>query len=243
MNANAPAATVVMVHGAWAECASWSEIIRPLEQEDLAVVCAPMPLTTLTDDVKALGRVLDRTEGPLILVAHAYAGAVIGATRNDRVKALVYIAALAPDENETVADVFYRDEAHPKAPKLAPDAEGYIWMPSEGFESAFAPDASPAQLSVLRATQRPIAIACIQEAAPAPARKSTPTWFLIAERDHMINPRTQHFMASRMGATTRKHPVDHSPSITAPAVVQSIILEAVRATISPHEQVETTKEN
>ena len=166
MSVTSHKATAVLVHGAWAECASWSEIVHPLEQENLTVVCAPLPLTTLTDDVKALGRVLQRTEGPVILVAHAYAGAVIGATRNDRVKALVYIAALAPDENETVADVFYRDEAHPKAPKLAPDADGYIWMPSEGFDNAFAPNASPAQRSILRATQRPIAIACIQEAAP-----------------------------------------------------------------------------
>ena len=238
MNAHAPAATVVLVHGAWAECASWSEVIHPLEKENLTAVCAPLPLTTLTDDVKALGRVLQRTEGPLILVAHAYAGAVIGATRNDRVKALVYVAALAPDENETVADVFYRDEAHPQAPKLAPDADGYIWMPSEGFANAFAPDDSPAQLSILRATQRPIAVACIQEAAPPPAWKSTPTWFLVAERDHMINPKTQHFMASRMGATVRAYPVDHSPLITAPGVVhRKTILEAVHATISSAQSV------
>jgi pimeloyl-ACP methyl ester carboxylesterase len=236
MSANPPMATVILVHGAWAECASWSEIIGPLESENLAVICAPIPLTSLTDDVKALHRVLQRTEGPLILVAHAYAGAVIGAAQNDRVKALVYIAALAPDENETVADVFYRDEPHPLAPKLAPDADGYIWMPSEGFENAFAPEASPAQLSILRATQRPIAIACIQEAAPAPAWKSTPTWFLIAEQDRMINPKTQHFMAGRMGATVRAHPVDHSPLITAPALVRDTILEAVHATIPPQRQ-------
>jgi len=226
-------ATVVLVHGAWAECASWSEIIRPLEKENLAVVCAPLPLTTLSEDVKALDRVLRRTEGPLILVAHAYAGAVIGAAQNDRVKALVYIAALAPDENETVADVFYRDEPHPKAPKLAPDADGFIWMPDEGFEDAFAPDASPAQLSILRATQRPLALACIKEPAPRPAWKSTPTWFLVADEDHMINPKTQRFMAARMGATVRECAVDHTPSITAPAVVLETILEAFRATIPP----------
>jgi pimeloyl-ACP methyl ester carboxylesterase len=80
-----------------------------------------------------------RTDGPVILAGHAYAGAVIAAVTHERVKALVYIAGLAPDEGETVAQVFYRDERHPKSPQLAPDANGFIWMPEEGFRNAYAP--------------------------------------------------------------------------------------------------------
>ena len=137
---------VVLVPGAWADGSSWSKVITGLQSNGVSAVTVPVPLTTLDDDVAALDRTLERIDGPVVLVGHAYAGAVIGAAQNDRVKALVYIAALAPDENETVADVFYRDEPHPKAPKLAPDADGFIWMPDEGFEDAFAPDASPAQL-------------------------------------------------------------------------------------------------
>jgi pimeloyl-ACP methyl ester carboxylesterase len=118
--------TVVPVHGAWAECASWNEIILPLQKQGLKVVCAPIPLTTLSDDVGALDRLLGRVGGDIVLVGHAYAGAVIGATKNERVKLLVYVAALAPDEGETVADVFYREQPHAQAPKLGPDDNGFI---------------------------------------------------------------------------------------------------------------------
>src|ERR1700677_4063408 len=135
--------TVVLVHGAWAECASWIDVILPLQKRGLGVVCAPIPLTSLGEDVGALDRALARIEGDLVLVGHAYAGAVIGATRNERVKLLVYVAALAPDEGETVADVFYREVPHAQAPKLAPDDAGYIWMPPEGFQHAFAQNAGP----------------------------------------------------------------------------------------------------
>src|SRR5271155_3040781 len=144
--------TVVLVHGAWAECASWTQIILPLQKQGLRVVCAPLPLTSLGDDVGALDRVLARVQGDVVLVGHAYAGAVIGASRNERVKLLVYVAALAPDEGETVADVFYREAPHAQAPKLAPDPSGLIWMPPEGFDLAFAQDAAPDLKSVLLAT-------------------------------------------------------------------------------------------
>jgi pimeloyl-ACP methyl ester carboxylesterase len=106
-------ATIVLVHGAWADGSCWSNIILPLLQEGLNVTCAPIPLTSLTDDIAALQRVIERTRGPLLLAGHAYAGAVITGAKDDRVKSLVYVAALAPAEGETVADVFYRAEPHP----------------------------------------------------------------------------------------------------------------------------------
>jgi pimeloyl-ACP methyl ester carboxylesterase len=112
--------SVVLVHGAWADGSSWRKVIGPLQAEGLRVVAAPLPLTSLADDVAALDRTLERIAGPVVLVGHAYAGAVIGATRDEKVRSLVYVAALAPDEGETVADVFYRAEPHPQAPKLAP---------------------------------------------------------------------------------------------------------------------------
>jgi len=220
--------TVVLVHGAWAECASWTEIILPLQKQGLGVVCAPIPLTTLSDDVAALDRVLARIEGDIVLVGHAYAGAVIGATRNERVKLLVYVAALAPDAGETVAEVFYREPPHAQAPKLAPDDGGFIWMPPEGFEHAFAQDAAPDLKAILLATQRPINVSCIQEKAPRPLWKDKPAWFLIAEKDRMIPANTQHFQAVRMKATVRAHAVDHSPMLTAPGTVVDVLVEAIR---------------
>ena len=112
--------TAVLAHGAWADGSSWEKVIRGLRAADLKSIAAPLPLTSLTDDVAALERTLERVGGPVVLVGHAYAGGVIAETRSERVKALVYIAALAPDEGETVADVFYRAEPHPQAPKHWP---------------------------------------------------------------------------------------------------------------------------
>ena len=218
--------TIVLVHGAWADGSCWTNVILPLQRHGLKVTCAPIPLTSLSDDVAALNRALERTSGPLVLAAHAYGGAVIGAAREDRVKSLVYIAALAPDEGETVAKVFYRDEPHPNAPKLKPDAHGFLWMPEGGFREAVAHKASADQTSIMETVQRPIAVQCIQEPAPAPAWKVKPSWFLLAEEDRMINPKTQRFMADRTGAIVRSKPVDHSPMYTAPNLVIDLILEA-----------------
>jgi pimeloyl-ACP methyl ester carboxylesterase len=219
-------ATVVLVHGAWADGSSWKDVILLLENQGLRVIAAPLPLTSFSDDAEALRRVIARTNGPIILAGHAYAGAVIATANDGRVKALVYIAALAPDEGETVAQVFYRDEPHPQAPRLAPDIDGLIWMPEDGFRDAFAHLASADQVALSKAVQRPIAMKCIQEAAPTPAWRSKPSWFLIAKQDRMINPTTQHFMAERMKATTRSLEIDHTPLLSAPESVVAIIAEA-----------------
>lgn len=232
MNARPETGSVVLVHGAWADGSCWSNIILPLRRHGLHVTAAPIPLTSLTDDASALRCVIERTNGPVTLVGHAYAGAVIAAAHDDQVKSLVYIAALAPDEGETVADVFYRTAPHPEAPHLQPDRHGVIWMPEEGFVSAVAHRASPDQLAVMAAVQRPIAVQCIQEKAPAPAWKGTPSWYLLAEQDRMILPETQRFMAERMGATIRSHDVDHTPMYTASDLVVDVILAAVRETHS-----------
>ena len=135
--------SVVLVHGAWADGSSWNNIIGPLLAKGLNVLAAPIPLTSLSDDVAALDRALERTDGPVVLAAHAYGGAVIAASANERVQSLVFIAALAPDEGETVAEVFYRDKPHLQAPQLAPDSHGFIWMPQEGFATAFARNTPP----------------------------------------------------------------------------------------------------
>jgi pimeloyl-ACP methyl ester carboxylesterase len=221
--------TVVLAHGAWADGSSWSEVISSLTERGLHVVAAPLPLSSLSDDAAALRRTLARTQGAVILAGHAYAGAVIATANDKRVRALVYIAALAPAEGETVAEVFYREKAHPKAPELTPDADGWIWMPEEGFANAFAHRATADQITLAKAVQRPISVKCIQETAPEPAWKSKPSWFLIAEEDRMINPKTQHFMAERMGARTQALAVDHTPLLTAPEAVVEMILTAAKA--------------
>ena len=118
-------ATVVLVHGAWADGSSWAKVIMALAASGVKAIAAPLPLNSFHDDVAALDRTLERVEGPVVLAGHAYAGAVIGATRSDKVKALVYVAALAPDEGETVADVFYSRRA---ASRRAQARAGRAWV-------------------------------------------------------------------------------------------------------------------
>jgi pimeloyl-ACP methyl ester carboxylesterase len=219
--------SVMLVHGAWADGSSWSKIIRPLAAHGFAVSAPPLPLTSFQDDVSALDRALDRVPGRVVLAGHAYAGAVIAATRSTKVRALVYIAALAPDEGETVADVFYRLKPHPQAPQLAPDDHGLIYLPNEAFATAFAQNAAAEEVAVLAAVQRPISPACITAAVPRPLWKDRPTWFLVAEHDHMIVGDNQRFMAERMQARVRSHAVDHAPMVTVPAIVLDVLREAI----------------
>jgi pimeloyl-ACP methyl ester carboxylesterase len=221
--------TIVLVHGAWADGSSWAEVIRRLQSRGLSTLAAPIPLTSLSDDVAALDRALERTDGPLILVAHAYAGAVIGVTLNERVRSLVFIAALAPDEGETVGEVFNREKPHPAAPQIAPDAHGFVWLADDAFGTAFCHHASAEQAAIFAATQRPIALACIQEQAAKPAWRTKPSWYLVAQEDRMISPTTQLFLARRMGAKIRSEMVDHAPLVTAPGTVVEVIFNAVTA--------------
>ena len=227
-----PNSTIVLVHAAWADGSCWRNIILPLESRGLHVICAPIPLTSLTNDAAALSQVLERTSGPVVLVGHAYSGAVIAAVREERVKSLVYITALAPDEGETVAKVFYLNPSSPEAPKMSPDSHGFIWLPDDAFRRAITHKASVEESKIAAALQRPLGVQCIQEPAPVPAWRTTPSWFLVAEEDRMINPKTQRFMADRMNAKVHSFPVDHSPMISEPAVVIDVILEAAQKTLS-----------
>jgi pimeloyl-ACP methyl ester carboxylesterase len=219
--------SVVLTHGAWADGSSWTRVMSPLIAAGHRVTAAPLALTSFEADVAAVERTLERVTGPIVLVAHAYAGAVIAAARNERVAALVYITALAPDEGETVADVFYRAPPHPRAPQLSPDSHGLIYLPERAFAEAFAPNASNEQQALLAAVQRPIAPACISTRVGRPRWRDLPSWFLVAAQDYMILPETQRFMAQRMRARVREQQVDHTPLVTAPQVVLEIISEAI----------------
>jgi len=221
--------TVVLAHGAWADGSSWARVIERLRQQGQRAVAAPLPLTTLADDVAALDRTIDRVEGPVVLVGHAYGGVVIGETRSKRIKALVYVAGVAPDEGEAAAQAAYRGEQHPLAPKLGPDADGLVWMPEDAFANAFAPQASESDQAVFAAVQRPISLGCITTPVSRPRWRDIPSWYLLAEEDRMIVAANQRFMAERMGARIVPHPVDHTPLASHPDLVAQVILEAVRA--------------
>lgn len=218
---------VVLAHGAWADGSSWARVMTPLIAAGHKVLAAPLPLTSFEADVTAVEQTLERVPGPIVLVAHAYAGAVIAAVRNERVQSLVYITALAPDEGETVADVFYRAPPHTRAPKLSPDSHGLIYLPESAFAEAFAPNGTAEQQALLAAVQRPIAPSCISTRVGLPRWHDLPSWFLVAEQDYMIVSETQRFMAQRMRAHVRAQEVDHAPIVTAPTVVVEIVREAI----------------
>jgi pimeloyl-ACP methyl ester carboxylesterase len=222
-------ATVVLVHAAWADGSSWYKVIPPLQRLGLQVVSAQIPLTSLTDDVVALRRVLGRMSGPVVLAAHSYGGAVItaGASGLSRVKALVFIAAIVPDEGETVGQLFHRAKPHPKAPQLVPDENGPLWMSAEGFSNAVAHEATREEIAVMTATQKPIALQCLGEPMTKPAWKEYPSWYMVAEMDRMISPITQRFMAERMKARIDSQAVDHTPLVSTPESVVRLIVEAV----------------
>jgi pimeloyl-ACP methyl ester carboxylesterase len=221
-------ATVIFAHGAWADESSWSKVTALLQSKRINTVTFRLPLSSLAADVAALDTVLAQVEAPVVLVGHAYAGAVIAATRSAKVRALVYVAGLAPDQGDTVADVFNRYEHDDKAPKLAPGDDGLIWLAPEVFGTAFAQHASPDEQKSLAAKQLPISPVAITVPVERPLWRDVPTWYLVAKHDHMIPEKTQRFMAERMNAHIRAYPVDHLPSVTAPELVEDVIADAVR---------------
>ena len=223
--------TVILVHAAWADASSWKEVIPRLMHKGIPVVAVQIPLTSLSDDVAALRRTLKKIHGPIVLVGHSYGGAVITAAgnRNPKVKALVYIAAMAPDEGETVGQLLHRVVPHASAPALVPDEDGFLWMSAKGFADAVAHESSADDALLMEATQKPIAIACVGEPMTQPAWEDKPSWFLVAERDRMIAPETQEFMAQRAGSKVLRVEVDHTPLASAPDQVIAVIAEAADA--------------
>jgi len=222
--------SVVLAHGGWADGSSWARVVTGLAAHGIRAVAAPLPLTELADDVAALNRSIERMPGSVVLAAHAYAGAVIGLAGPERVKALVYVTAFAPDEGEKLTDLFFRAEPHPKAPKLAPDNANLLWLPDDAFPNAFAQNAPAEDLTVLTAVQRPLRFSCMTVPTAGPVLwKKVPTWYFVAEHDRMIVPATQRFMAQRMKAKIKSHAVDHTPIVTAPVPVVDIIREVVQS--------------
>ena len=220
--------SVVLVHGAWADGSSWSKVITRLATRGVRSIAAQLSLSTLDDDVASVDRAIDRIGGPVVLVGHAYGGTVIGATRHPAVKSLVYVVGVAPAEGEAAAEAAYRGEQHPLAPKLAPDSNGWVWLPENAFATAFAPDATAEEHTVLAAVQRPASVGAIGVKVGAPRWKDVPAWYVLAQNDRMVAPENQQFMAERMAARIRPIEADHTPIVTAPDPVVSTILEAIQ---------------
>lgn len=223
--------TIVLVHGAFADGASWNKVIPLLEAKGYPVVAVHDPLSSLPDDVAQTTRAIDAAPGDVILVGHSYGGYVISDAGNDpKVKALVYIAAFAPDAGETITDMGKGHPVPPWQPTLKVDSGGYAVLPTESILKYFAPDLPAAEAKLVAATQGPISTTVFgAKLKSAPAWKSKPSWFLRAEADQMIDPAGQAAMAKRAGATVTSVKSSHVVMLSHPDDVAKIILTAAAA--------------
>lgn len=222
--------TVILVHGAFADGSGWGDVIPLVEKAGYDVIAVQNPLTSFADDVATTRRVIDVQSSPVILVGHSYGGAVItkAAVGASNVKALVYVAAFAPDEGENLGALL---EKYPSkiGAALVPDAAGFLYIDRSKFKEVFAADVSERDLSVMSAAQKPIASQTFGQVYEAPAWKDIASWYLIATEDHAINPDLQRVFAQRMSATTREVKSSHVPFASNPSIVAAIIAEAVEA--------------
>ena len=199
--------TVILIHGAFAESASWNPVIAKLVPKGYHVIAIANPLRGLKSDAAYVAEVLATVQGPVILVGHSYGGSVIteAATGNDNVKALIYVSGLAPDRGESASDLVGKFPGSTLGPTLAPpvilqDGSKDLYILQDKFHAQFCADLSTKEANLMAATQRPIAEAAFGEKAETPAWKNIPSWFLYGSLDKNIPPAVHAFMAARAGA-------------------------------------------
>lgn len=231
-----PNPTVVLVHGAFADASGWNGVVERLQSEGYPVLAPSNPLRGLELDAAYIRSVVDSVDGPVVLVAHSYGGAVItnAATDAPNVRALVYVAAFAPDLDENLADLLamnpgshLSEEAlifrpHPTG------VDGYVHP--DAFHDVFAQDLSTEQAAVMAATQRPGDAATLSDHSATPAWRTIPSWYVVAASDHLIPPATQRFMAERAGSVTVEVPTSHVAMISDADAVTDVIIGAAMAT-------------
>ncbi len=200
---NAGKATVVFVHGAFADGSSWNKVIPLLQAKGLNVVSVQNPLSSLADDVAATRRALDMQTGPVVLVGHSWGGVVISEIgQHERVKALVYVSAFAPSEGQSVADLG-KDYPKPKGSDfIIADEQGFLTLKAEGMAKHFAQDLPAAQTKLMTATQGPVSGKSFEERTAVAAWRTKPSWYILSERDHMIQPALQMAMAQKSRRTS-----------------------------------------
>jgi pimeloyl-ACP methyl ester carboxylesterase len=218
--------TVLLVHGAWADGSSWSKVVPLLEAKGLRVVAVQIPLTSFADDVAATQRAIALEAGPLLLVGHSYAGAVITEAGNDpKVAGLVYVSAVAPDQGESTFGLITSVQT-PVGSELRPDQSGFLKLTPKGISEDFAQDLPQKEIAILTATQVPISVAAMKGEVTNPAWKSKPSWYIVAANDRAISPELEAAQAKKIGATTTTVASSHVIMLAQPAKVAGVILEA-----------------
>jgi len=220
---------VVLVHGAWADGSSWSKVIPLLEAKGLHVVAVQIHLASLADDVATTKRAIALQDGPVVLVGHSYGGAVITEAGNDpKVVGLVYVAAFAPGDGESVTSISKPYPPAPLGPELRPDAKGFLWISPKGISEDFGQDLSASEKAVLTATQGPANAAAFDATIMNAAWKSKPTWFAIAGNDRAIPPELEKAEAARMKAMAITLPSSHLVMLSHPKEVAALIENATK---------------
>ena len=218
---------IIFVHGAFADGSSWARIIPLLEAKGLKVIAVQNPLSSLKNDVDATKRAIALMDGPVLLVGHSWAGVVISEAGNDpKVAGLMYVAAFAPDDNQSLSDVAKTLPAGPGNDEVRPDASGFLSLTPKGIHEDFAQDLPEPERRVILATQGTWSAAAPDEKISKAAWKTKPSWYIIAKKDRMINPDLQRQMAKNIRATTIELNASHVPMISQPSKVAAFIIEA-----------------
>ena len=222
------ATNVVLVHGGWADGSGWSKQISTLRDAGHKVIAVQLPTQSLSEDVETVKRAINHIGGPVTLVGHSYGGAVItnAAHNNPNVTGLVYIAAFAPDEGQSLSD-FVNPANFPKELFLM-DSGGFIYLNPEVFRENFAQDVTPEEADLMAIVQKPFNQSIFVAPSGPPAWKELPTWYQISDADRMIPPDVQRTFAQQMNATTLNLNASHASYVSHPNEIADFILNATK---------------
>jgi pimeloyl-ACP methyl ester carboxylesterase len=218
---------VVLVHGGFVDGSGWQGVYDALTADGYRVAVVQNPTLSLEDDAAVTRRVIDDLDGPVVLVGHSYGGAVITeAGLHEKVAALVYITAFAPDKGESVNTLIADPPPGAPVPPILPPKNGFLFLDRQKFPASFAGDLPAGQAAFMADSQVPWGVNALAGTISEPAWRIKPSWYLVATDDRMIPPPAQRAMAERTGATVTEVPGSHSVYLSQPRAVASIIKQA-----------------
>jgi len=228
-----PQTAVVLVHGAFADATGWQHVIPLLEREGFFVTAVQNALGSLADDIATTRRVIDAQKGAVVLVGHSYGGAVITGAAIDRphVKALVYVAAFAPDVGDTLNGLQARFSRTELWDALVRDSAGFLYIDRDRFHDVFSKDVPSVLSRTMAAAQKPIQSAILDQTVEGAAWRTIPSWYLVAAEDRAIHPELQRFLSLRIGARATEIKSSHAPFVSQPEQIVRIVQDADRATV------------
>ena len=229
MTTNSPARNVVLVHGGFVDGSGWRGVYDLLAEDGYTVSIVQNPTLSLEDDVAVTRRVLDRQDGPTVLVGHSYGGAVISeAGTHDNVSALGYIAAFAPDQGESVNTLIADPPPGAPVPPILPPSDGFLFLDRAKFADSFAADLPPQLAAFMADAQVPWGLDALSGSVSEPAWRVKPSWYLVATEDRMIPPPAQRAMSERAGSVVVEAEGSHAIYVSQPHVVADLIKRAAK---------------